>query len=89
MKKIQFELVWNNIVKHQGEVFRTTDRNLEFTYEIVGDNFICSRTNWNITKNDFKKAYDLWPVNAVKEIKNIVMGPSYVLAVLKDQRIMF
>ena len=88
MSKLPFELVWNNIVSHQGEILRTTGKNLEFSYEIVDDNFICSRTNWNITKNDFKKAYDLWPVQSVSEIQNIVMGPSYVLAVLKDTRIL-
>ena len=87
MEKTSFELVWNNIVKNQGEVFRTTGRNLEFIYEIVDDNFVCSRTNWNITKNDFLKAYDMWPINNVKEIQNLVMGPSYVLAVLKDKRV--
>ncbi|GGY04181.1 hypothetical protein GCM10007160_34800 [Litchfieldella qijiaojingensis] len=58
-----------------------------FTYDIVGDVFHPSRTDYNISKADFRKALALVPFDGPGEINTIVRGPAYVWAVLHDKRI--
>jgi hypothetical protein len=84
--KDDFITIWERIADRQGEVFRTK-RGLEFTYRIEGDFFLPSRTDWNITKRDFLKAFELVPMDGPGVINNLVMGPTYVWAVLHDERI--
>lgn len=86
MREPRFEEIWRRIVDHAGETFHTI-RGLEFTYEVDPGGFYPSRTPYRISRTDFEKAYQLVPIDGPGEINWIVRGPSYVWAVLHDQRI--
>ncbi|HUY00579.1 MAG TPA: hypothetical protein VMV49_13550 [Candidatus Deferrimicrobium sp.] len=86
MSRPLFNEIWSRILSHQGASFYTK-RNLKFTYQIRGDIFFPSRTNWQIPKNDFRKTYEMVPIEGPGVINNLVQGPSYIWAVLHDPRI--
>jgi len=86
MPNTPFEEIWSKIVRHQGEAFRTIT-GLEFTYRIDGEGFYPSRTRYRIPKTDFRKAYEMAPIDGPGVINEIVRGPAYIWAVLHDQRI--
>jgi len=81
-----FEEIWSRITVHAGETFHTKT-GLKFTYKIKGSGFYPSRTNYRISKTDFRTAYRMVPIDGPGAINEIVRGPSYVWAVLHDQRI--
>lgn len=83
---IHFENIWRRIREHEGDIFYTIT-GLKFTYSIEGDIFHPSRTDYNISKADFEKAYAMMPIKGPGGINNIVRGPAYVWAVLHDSRI--
>lgn len=85
MSKEDFEVVWTKIKSHEGEVFHTK-KGLAFTFGIRGNYFYPSRTKYAISKTDIEKAYKALSANGPGEI-NYVRGPSYVWAVLHDDRI--
>lgn len=78
--------IWNRIIAHAGETFYTIT-GLEFTYDIREDKFYPSRTNFGIAKSDFETAYQYVPIERPSLINWVVRGPSYIWAVLHDQRI--
>jgi len=86
MPNTPFEEIWRRIVTHEGEIFRTKT-GLEFTYRIDGEGFYPSRTSYRISKTDFRRAYEIVPIDGPGVINDIVRGPAYVWAVLHDQRI--
>ena len=86
MSKPSFEEIWNRIIAYEGKTFYTKKR-LEFIYRIKDDIFYPSRTTYRISKTEFEKAYRLLPLNGPGEINRTVRGPTYVWAVLYDQRI--
>ena len=78
--------VWARLKELAGQDFETkTGRT--FTFEINGDVFRPSRTSYNISKYDFDKALKLVPFEGPGEVNNAVRGPSYVWAVLHDDRV--
>jgi len=81
-----FEEVWKRIISCEGEEFSTI-QGLPFTYKILGDALYPSRTNYRISKADFRKAYRMVPIKGPGVINQIVRGPSYIWAVLHDPRI--
>lgn len=81
-----FEEVWNLIRKHAGETFYTK-RGYPFTYQIRGTSIITDRTSWAINNKNLRYAFDLWPVEGPGEFNYAVRGPSYVWAILSDNRI--
>lgn len=81
-----FNEIWERIKSHEGEAFHTKN-GLEFTYEIQGNAFCCSRTVYAIAKADFDKGYAHVPLDGPGEINRLVRGPAYVWAVLHDPRI--
>jgi hypothetical protein len=83
----EFNLVWERIVKCQGEEFRTK-RGKKFIYRIKGQVLIPSRTNYFLSKTNFSKAFQILPLKGPGEISNTVRGPSYVWAILNDSRIL-
>jgi hypothetical protein len=83
---IDIDIVWRRLKQHEGEEFRTV-RGLVFTYSFRNEQFVPSRTNYQIAKSNFVKAFDLYPFKKVSDIGNIVRGGSYVFAVLTDDRI--
>ena len=80
------EEVWNNIKSCEGQTFHTIT-GLPFQYEIHGDSFKLSRTNQNIGKVEVEKAFKQMPLRSSSQINSTVRGPSYVFALLKDERI--
>jgi len=86
MPKSSFEQVWKRIVASEGKEFRTIT-NLPFTYELRGDSLCPSRTEYNISKKDFAKAYELVPIGGPGEINDLVRGPAYIWAILHDPQI--
>lgn len=81
-----FESVWKRIISNEGQIF-ITKGNIPFKYVVKGDVIIPNRTNYQLSKNNFKNAYDLLPLDRPGKINNIVRGPSYVWAILNDKRI--
>jgi len=86
MNKSPFKEVWSRISNHAGETFHTKT-GLEFTYATDKDSFYPSRTQYWISKQDFKDAYQLVPFKGPGVINNLIRGPAYVWAVLHDPRI--
>jgi|GEM_PF-2033025 len=86
MGKPSFREVWKRIIACEGEEFRTVT-NLPFTYEVRGKLLRPSRTAYNISKSDFAKAYELVPLDGPGQISKLVRGPSYIWAILHDERI--
>jgi hypothetical protein len=85
-KKSSFESVWARITSHAGKSFHTRT-GLAFTYQLKGDLFHPSRTDYQIMKSDFLKAYRIVPIRGPAKIKDVVRGASYVWAVLHDPRV--
>lgn len=81
-----FEGVWENIIYNAGQIFLTKN-NIEFKYVVKGNAIITDRTNYPLSKNNFKKAYDLLPLCGPGKINNIVRGRAYVWAILNDKKI--
>ena len=70
MPNTTFEEIWSRIVTHEGETFHTiTDK--PFTYEIEGAGFYPSRTHYRISKSDFRKAYQMVPIDGPGVINRI------------------
>ena len=57
MLKPSFAEIWKRIVACENEEFKTIS-NLPFTYEINGNILFTNRTDYNLSKADFVKAYD-------------------------------
>ena len=70
----------------RGDEFRTVTK-MPFTYEVIGDYLVSSRTEYKISKSDFAKAYAEVPLSGPGEITKLVRGSSYVYAILHDERI--
>lgn len=82
-----FEDVWNRIQKFQGETF-ITKTGKAYTYCIQGNNLVPSRTDYNISKENIKKAFLRLPLNGPGDISGEVVGSSYVWGILSDRRIL-
>jgi hypothetical protein len=81
-----FDQVWKRIRAQEGRQY-VTKRGREFTYSIDKQRLYPDRTIYSISKNDFKKAYRVVPLDGPNGISNEVRGPSYVWAILHDKRI--
>ena len=84
--KPSFAEIWKRIIVSEGEEFRT-NTNLPFTYEINSNSLFPSGTEYKIPKTEIAKAYELVPINSPSVITKLVKGPSYILAILHDERI--
>lgn len=78
--------IWEKMRNLEGEEFLTVTGKM-FTYKISGDKFKTSRTNMWLSKNDLMKAVSMFPFKSVSEISGVVIGPSYIYAILNDKRI--
>ncbi len=78
--------LWSRLKSVAGDAFETKTGK-PFTYEISGDVFHPSRTKYNVSKADFRKALALVPVDGPGAINRTVRGPAYVWGVLHDKRI--
>jgi hypothetical protein len=84
--KTDFEEVWKKIRAHKREKFRTI-RGLEFTYDVLGPWLIISRTDYRITKSNFKEAYDMLPLDGPDSFSEEVTAKYFVYSILTDPRI--
>lgn len=84
--KPPFNQVWNLIISLAGRQFQTK-LGLAFTYKVRAGTVFPSRTAYQISRADFETAYELAPLNGPGKINMIVRGPSYVWAILHDQRV--
>jgi hypothetical protein len=84
--KPPFVEVWKNIKDYSGAIFYTKT-GYPFTYTVIDDVVKTSRTNYALYMDQFEKAYALAPVKGPGEYSNMVRGPSYVWAILHDDRI--
>ena len=83
---MDFNDVWERIIRNQGELFYTV-KDLPFTYQIIKNSVVTNRTNYPINKSQFVKAYEMGELHGPGEISKIVRGPAYVYAILTDSRI--
>lgn len=81
-----FEVIWQRIVALQGEQF-VTKAGLPFEYRIEGDALYPSRTEYRLSRNNVEKAYALAPLPGPGAINRTIRGPSYIWAILHDQRV--
>jgi hypothetical protein len=82
---IDFESAWLRIKSHAGDEF-TQISGRRFRYE-AGENFIKpDRTNQNIGRSQFEKAFHFVPLESTTKIQHL-RGPSYLYAILMDTRI--
>lgn len=86
MSNHSIEQVWLRIIQHEGEVFHTKNC-CPFTYTVSGNVLVTSRTVYNLSKSNFKKALDKVPLVGPGEIAKVVRGHSYVWAILHDKRV--
>lgn len=83
---MEFEEVWNRIIKHQNEIFHTK-RGLELKYTVKNDKLYHNRSEPEISKSEFLRAYNKYPFNGPGEIRDLARGSAYIYAILTDDRI--
>ena len=83
---MQFEELWQRIVHCAGEEFRTIT-GVSFAYEIIDNYVVPKHTGYKLAKSQFEKAAALPELTGPGQINQLVRGPSYVFAILTDQRI--
>ena len=86
-KSNNIDKIWDNICKHEGDVFYTV-RNKEYTY-VVKDNYILinNDSRRKITKISLSKALEIKNPNCSEIGKAGIWGPSYVYGIVNDSRI--
>ena len=77
--------IWDRICSHEGEEFRQKMGQI-FTYKIHGNVLVPSTTDQNLPKSQFEKALERMPLEGPGQI-NDLRGPSYLYAILTDDRI--
>jgi hypothetical protein len=82
-----FERVWRNILAHAGEQF-FTKRGIAFRYTVDGNAIVPEHTGYPLHMSQVRLAVDRWPVSGPGQLNDIVRGPSYLYALLADERIM-
>ena len=82
---IRFQQVWARIHEHAGEEFVQT-RGGVFTYAAHDGYLLPDRTNQNLSRAEFERAFALVPLKDTKTVQHL-RGPSYLRAILMDDRI--
>ncbi len=83
---MDFNKVWDNILQHEGENFKTAS-GLDMTYTVNGDTLTPSRADFKVDKKSFECAYNALPMSGPSEMPHDVIGSTYVYAILADKRI--
>lgn len=83
---MNFEAIWLQIISHEGELFYTKTGK-PFRYKVVNNSIIPDRTGFPLAKLNFEKAANIENLTAPSQINKLVMGPSYVFAILTNKRI--
>lgn len=82
---IRFSAVWEKIEAHAGDSFRQI-RGGEFKYSIQSGHVVPDRTNHQLARSQFEKAFGLVPLENTTSVQHL-RGPSYLYAILMDSRI--
>lgn len=77
--------IWEKVKQHQGETFQTVT-GLKFTYKVIGEKVIHTRSKATLSRSAFEKAVSLNPQKP-SDLHNAVFGPSYVYAIISDPRL--
>jgi hypothetical protein len=87
MGNMNIDIIWNNIKRHEGEIFRTVT-GVEYVYVVHSDYFLVNNLpSRRITKEMIKKAVAL-PNPTVRKINlEGLRGPSYIWGIITDRRI--
>lgn len=81
------ETVWARIVRLAGSEFRQV-RDKTFTYHVRGPRTLSlDVTNRSISRRAVERALERWPVDGPGGL-NDLSAPSYLYAILADQRIL-
>jgi len=84
--KPPFDEAWRRVTGYAGAIFYTKT-GYPFTYTVEDDAVKTSRTSYTLSRDQFEKAYNLAPVKGPGEYTNLGRGPSYIWAILHDERI--
>ncbi|WP_409274906.1 hypothetical protein V1499_06960 [Neobacillus sp. SCS-31] len=79
------EQVWKRISQNEGQVFKQI-KGGEFTYKVSGNTIELDRTNRNVSKGTFAEALKYVPLENTVPLQKL-QAPSYLFAILMDQRI--
>ena len=79
------DTVWARIRASAGEQFYQI-RGKAFTYEVQGSSVKPEGVNQNIPRSHFEDALELVPLESTVPVQHL-RGPSYIYAILMDQRI--
>lgn len=83
---MDFDSIWSNIIRHAGEPFYTI-RGHQFAYRVEGEHVITDRKKSRIPKSDFERTSHIESLTNPGQINEAVWGPSYVYAILTDDRV--
>jgi hypothetical protein len=83
---VGFDVVWGNILGHQGEAFYTLKKR-EFSYEVRGDSVVVDKKIPPIKRSEVERAYGKMPVYRPSDLDGIMKGTSYAWGLLNDPRI--
>lgn len=81
-----FDPVWQRIVNAAGQQFKTASGH-PFTFKVKGNVLRSSRTEYNLSRSQFEKAWELLSSATRSQLNKVVRGPSYVIAILTDPRV--
>ncbi len=82
---MDFNAVWRRIEAHEGEPF-CQRRGGEFTYKVESGCVVPDRTNRLLPRGHFQRAYERLPLSGPGQVQDL-QGPSYLYAILTDQRV--
>lgn len=82
---ISIDALWARLKNHEGESFEQI-RGGTFRYSLTDKALVPDRTDWSIPRKHFEAALDLVPLASTVAVKHLY-GPSYIYAVLMDDRI--
>jgi len=85
MSELPFEVVWQKVAGLEGAVF-AGPRGTEFSYRFEKTYLVVSAGQQSIARTYFEKVYRRWRQSAV-EGQPSLPGQSYILAILKDDRL--
>lgn len=85
MKRI--EDVWPKILEYEGETFYTV-KGRPCSYKVVGSQIVLLNTNRNIPKSNIERALEVANPTVSQFERMNLQGPSYIMAIIKDERIL-
>lgn len=80
-------LIWNRIVEFQGQTFYTVKK-IPYTYHVSGNQICLENTNRKIPKDDVEKALAVANPSVIRFQQMNLQGPSYLLGIITDLRIL-